>query len=101
MPLSKANLAKTSAFVHLNSFLLFLQRAETKFEIGPDPTFEKAVLNQYTDTIRDKKTIVKKKKIFLPKYADTNTNTQTHPQTQQSNMRWWVGQTKKTGCEVN
>ena len=45
--------------------------------------------------------IRKEEKDFLPKYADTNTNTQTHPQTQQSNMRWWVGQTKKTGCEVN
>ena len=48
-----------------------------------------------------KKINSEEEKDFLPKYADTNTNTQTHPQTQQSNMRWWVGQTKKTGCEVN
>ena len=42
--------------------------------------------NMQTQSETKKSTVIRKEeKDFLPKYADTNTNTQTHPQTQQSN----------------
>ena len=39
--------------------------------------------NMQTQSETKKSTVIRKEeKDFLPKYADTNTNTQTHPQTQ-------------------